>query len=91
MLRGSAPIITKTAAAEDLFTLAGPDVFERQGFQAALAVAAGNSGAEPDSDVGGRLPLGDEVSDMLAASDSPRASSMIPDGEIGQVQGGLTG
>jgi hypothetical protein len=30
----------------DLFTLAGPDVLERQGFQAALAVAAGNSGAE---------------------------------------------
>ena len=30
----------------DLFTLAGPDVLGRQGFQAALAVAAGNSGAE---------------------------------------------
>jgi hypothetical protein len=26
-----------------------------------LAVAAGNSGAEPDSDAGGRLQLGDEV------------------------------
>ena len=36
----------------DLFTLAGPDVLERQGFQAGLAVAAGNSGAEPDFDVG---------------------------------------
>jgi hypothetical protein len=36
----------------DLFTLAGPDVLECQGFQAGLAVAAGNSGAEPDSDVG---------------------------------------
>jgi len=46
----------------DLFTLAGPDVLERQGFQAGLAaVAVGNSGAEPDSDVGGRLQLGDAV------------------------------
>jgi hypothetical protein len=36
----------------DLFTLAGPDVLERHDFQAGLAVAAGNSGAEPDSDVG---------------------------------------
>jgi hypothetical protein len=38
----------------DLFTLAGPDVLECQGFQAGLAVAVGNSGAEPDSDVEGR-------------------------------------
>jgi hypothetical protein len=45
----------------DPFTLAGPDVLERQGFQAGLAVAVGNSGAEPDFDVGGRLQLGDEV------------------------------
>jgi hypothetical protein len=45
----------------DLFTLAGPDVLERQGFQAGLAVAVGNSGAEPDFDVGGRLQLGDGV------------------------------
>jgi hypothetical protein len=36
----------------DLLTLTGPDVLERHGFQAALAVAAGNSGAEPDPDVG---------------------------------------
>ena len=36
----------------NLFTLAGPDVLERQGFQAALVVAVGNSGAEPDVDVG---------------------------------------
>ena len=35
-----------------LFMLAGPDVLERQGFQAGLAVAADNSGAELDSDVG---------------------------------------
>ena len=45
----------------DLFTLAGPDVLERQGFQAGLAVAADNSVAEPDSMFGGRLQLGDEV------------------------------
>ena len=45
----------------DLFTLARPDVLEGQGYQAGLAVAAGNSGAEPDSDAGGRLQLGDEV------------------------------
>jgi hypothetical protein len=45
----------------DLFTLAGPDVLEPQGFQAALAVAVRSSGAEPDSDAGGRLQLGDEV------------------------------
>ena len=31
----------------DLFTLAGPDVLERQGCQAGLAVAVGNSGTEP--------------------------------------------
>jgi hypothetical protein len=67
----------------DLFTLTGPDVLERQGFQAGLAVAAGNSGAGPDSDVGDRLQLGDEVSDMLAASDSPRTSSVTPGGESG--------
>jgi hypothetical protein len=36
----------------DLFTLTDPDVLERQRFQAGLAVAAGNSGTEPDSDVG---------------------------------------
>ena len=75
----------------DLFTLAGPDVLERQGFQAGLAVAAGNSGAEPDSDVGGRLQLGDEVVGHAGASDSPRTSSVTPGGESGQVQGGLTG
>ncbi len=28
---------------------------------------------------------------MLAASDSPRTSSVTPGGESGQVQGGLTG
>jgi hypothetical protein len=38
----------------DLFALAGPDVLERHGFQAGLAVAADDSGAEPDFDVGGR-------------------------------------
>ena len=54
-------------------------------------MAAGNSGAEPDSDARGRLQAGDEVSDMLAASDSPRTSSVTPGGESGQVQGGLTG
>ena len=42
----------------DLFTLADPDVLQRQGFQAGLAVAAGNSGAEPDSDVGGSPSAG---------------------------------
>jgi hypothetical protein len=36
----------------DLFTLAGPDVLEREGFQAGLAVAVRSSGAEPDFDVG---------------------------------------
>ena len=36
----------------NLFTLAGPDVLKRQGFQAGLVVAVGNSGAEPDVDVG---------------------------------------
>jgi hypothetical protein len=45
----------------NLFTLASPDVLECQGFQAALAVAAGNSDAEPDYDVEGRLQLGDQV------------------------------
>jgi hypothetical protein len=36
----------------DLVMLADPDVLERQGFQAGLAVAVRNSGAEPDFDVG---------------------------------------
>ncbi len=45
----------------DLFALAGPDVLERQGFQAGLALAVGNPGAEPDFDVGRHLQLGDEV------------------------------
>ncbi len=36
----------------DLFTLAGPDVLERQGFQAGLAVAVRSSAAEPDFDFG---------------------------------------
>ena len=36
----------------DLFTRAGPDVLERQGFQAGLAVAVGDSCAEPDFDDG---------------------------------------
>ena len=29
--------------------------------------------------------------DIVAASDSPRMSSVAPGGESGQVQGGLTG
>jgi hypothetical protein len=32
--------------------LAGPDVLERQGFQASLALAVGNPGAEPDFEFG---------------------------------------
>jgi len=51
-VRGSAPVMTMTAAAGDLFTLAGPDVLEREGFQAGLAVAVRSSGAEPDFDFG---------------------------------------
>ena len=40
----SAPINYEDGRGGDLFTLAGPDVLERQGFQAGLAVAVGNSG-----------------------------------------------
>ena len=36
----------------NLFTLAGPDVLVRQGFQASLAEAIRNSGGEPDFDAG---------------------------------------
>ena len=75
----------------DLFTLAGPDVLERQGFQAVLAVAASNSAAGPDSDSRVAFSWVMRQSDMLAASDSPRTSSVAPGGESGQVQGGLTG
>jgi hypothetical protein len=39
----------------DLFTLAGPDVLEREGFQAGLAVVVRSSGAKPDFDVGSPL------------------------------------
>jgi hypothetical protein len=39
----------------------------------------------------GRLQLGEEAASMVAASDSPRMSSVTPGGESGQVQGGLTG
>ena len=38
----------------DPFAPAGPGVFERQGFQAGLAVAVGDPGAGPDVDVGCR-------------------------------------
>jgi hypothetical protein len=75
----------------DLFTLARPDVLERQGFQAGLAMAAGNSGAEPDSDAGGRLQLGDEVVGHAGGQRLARMSSVTPGGESGQVQSGLTG
>jgi hypothetical protein len=75
----------------DLFTLAGPDVLERQGLQAGLAVTAGNSGAEPASDVGGRLQLGDAVVGPAGGQRHARMSSGTPGGEFGQVQGGLTG
>jgi hypothetical protein len=75
----------------DLFTLARPDVLECQGFQAGLAVAAGNSGAEPDSDAGGRRQLGDEVVGHAGGQRLARMSSMTPGGESGRVQGGLTG
>ena len=49
---GSAPIITKTATAGTCSGTAGPDVLKPQGFQAGLVMAIGNSGAEPDVDVG---------------------------------------
>ena len=75
----------------DLFTPAGPDALKRQGFQAGLAVAAATR-------VRNRTPMLEVAfswvmrqPDMLAASDSPRTSSVAPGGESGQVQGGLTG
>ena len=75
-----------------LVTLAGPDVLERQGFQADLTVAVGNSGAEPDFDVlGGRLQLGDEVVGHAGGQRLAPTSSVTRAGEFGQVQGGLTG
>jgi hypothetical protein len=60
----------------DLFTLAGPDVLERQGCQAGLAVAVRNSGAEPDFDFGVAFSWVMRQPDMLAASDSPRTSTV---------------
>jgi hypothetical protein len=60
----------------DLFTLAGPDVLERPGCQAGLAVAVRNSGAEPDSDFGVAFSWVMRRPDMLAASDSPRTSTV---------------
>jgi hypothetical protein len=85
-VRGSAPIMTKTAAAGDLFTLADPDVLKRQRFQAGLAVAAGNSGAEPDSDVRGRLQLRDEAAGHAAGRRLAPYEQRDPGDESGQVQ-----
>ena len=70
----------------DLFPLAGPDVPERQGFQAGLAVAVGNWGAEPDFDVGGRLQLGDEVAGHAGGQRLAPYEQRDPGGEFGQVQ-----
>ena len=62
----------------DLFTLAGPEVLERQGFQAGLAGAVGNSGAEPDFDVGGRLQVGDEAVGHAGGQRLALTSSVTP-------------
>jgi hypothetical protein len=78
--------MTKTAAAGDLFTLAGPDVLERQGCQAGLAVAVRNSGAEPDSDVRGRLQLRDEAAGHAAGRRFAPYEQRDQGGEFGQVQ-----
>jgi hypothetical protein len=75
----------------DLFTLAGPDVLERQGFQAGLAVAVGNSGAEPDFDVGGRFQQSDEVAGHAGGQRLAPCEQRDPGGECGEVRGGLTG
>jgi hypothetical protein len=62
----------------DLLTLAGPDVLERQGFQAALAVAVATRVRKPDSDAGGRLQLGDEVAGHAGGQRLARMSSVTP-------------
>ena len=74
-----------------LFALAGPDVLEREGFQAGLAVAVGHSGAEPDFDVGSRLHLGDEVVGHAGDQRLAPYEQRDPGGEFGQVKGGLAG
>jgi hypothetical protein len=70
----------------DRFTLAGPDVLKRQGFQAGLAVAVRNSGAEPDSDVRGRLQLRDEAAGHAAGRRLGPYEQRDPGGGPGQVQ-----
>ena len=54
-------------------------------------MAVGDSGAEPDVDVGGRLQLGDEVVGHAGRQRLASHEQGDPGGESGQVQGGLTG
>jgi hypothetical protein len=74
----------------DLFTLAGPDVLERLGFQAGLAVPSAVR-VRSRTSMSGRLQRVRRQPGMVAASDSPRMSSVTLGGEFGQVPGGLTG
>jgi hypothetical protein len=74
----------------DLFTLAGPDVLERQGFQAGLAVAV-RSRVRSRTSMSGHLQLGEEAAGHGGGQRLARMSSMTPGGEFGPVQGGLTG
>ena len=75
----------------DLFTLAGPDILERQAFKADSAVAVGNSGAEPEFYVGSRLQLGDELVGHAGRQRLAPDEHRDPGGEFGQVKGGLAG
>jgi hypothetical protein len=70
----------------DLFTLAGPDVLERQGFQAGLAVAVGNSGAEPDVDVGVAISWVMRVIGHAGGQRLAPCEQRDPGGEFGQLR-----
>jgi hypothetical protein len=90
-VRDAAPGHYEDGRGGDLFTRAGPDLPGRQGFQAGLAVAIGNSGAEPDFDVGGRLQLRDEVAGHAGGQRLAPREQRDPGSEFGEVRGGLTG
>ena len=74
----------------DLFTLAGPDVLERQGFQAGLAVAV-RSRVRSRTSMSGRLQLGEEAAGHAGGQRLAPYEQRDPGGESGQVQSGLTG
>ena len=73
-MRGSAPIITNSAAAGTVLGGAADPVPQRQRLQAALAAAAGDLGGRADADVGRLADLGDQVAGHAGRQAGPRTT-----------------